>query len=292
MAEQVVGQPSLQESAVAGAGAAANPFAVYGLNADGTPLTRPATQVQPGDPEKAQLTAKVADLEAKLASIPETFAGLTKKVEAFDRLINAIRGDDAGNTPQDQQKFGDIWRDLKQVAHTQAPGVAKLLNLLETDPQYLERLQGANQALMAQHVVGLNERAHIKVLELAKKAGFKGTTESDLEEMVYPFEQTLTQMIDANPEMRRAFLSGHVGVIEDVFHRLIKPHVAQRLRDKQNRLSPSGLPKAPPRGAGQPGSEGDGRPKRDLSSPQGRANFHREAVDRWMSKGPSGRDDA
>lgn len=291
MPQEIVGQPSPQQAAVAGAGEAANPFAIYGLNADGTPIQR-TPQSTPVDAEKAQLTAKVAELEAKLEKLPESFAGLSKKVEMVDRLFNALRGEDSGTTPQDQQKFGDIWRDLKQVASTQAPGVAKLLTLLETDPQYLERLQGANQALMASHIVGLNERAHIKVLELAKKAGFKGSTEADLEEMVYPFEQTLTQMIDANPEMRRAFLSGHVGVVEDVFHRLIKPHVAQRLRDKQARVSPSGFPKAPPRGASQPGAGSEEKPKRDLSTPQGRANFHQGAVDRWLGRQASKDDGA
>lgn len=277
---QVVGQPTPQEQAIAGSGAVPNPWAEYGLNADGTPLA--VKQTAP-DAEKATLEAKVADLEAKLARLPEGFEALSKKVSLVDRLVAALKGDDAqperGNTKE-------IWSDLKKVAASSAPGVEKLLNLLEADPQYLDRLESANAALMAQHVIGVNEKAHARVLELAKKAGFKAGNEGDLTEMVFPFEQSMTMMINANPELRRAFLSGNVGVVDDIFNRLIKPHVAQRLREKTAKTNAAfNTPKAPPRGGSAPASASEDAPKRpNLRTPQGRADFHKQAVARWLDK--------
>jgi hypothetical protein len=71
----VVGQPTPQEAAAAGAGSAApNPWAEYGLNPDGTRIVeKPAP-----DAEKLNLEAKVAELEAKLAKLPEGFEAQNK----------------------------------------------------------------------------------------------------------------------------------------------------------------------------------------------------------------------
>jgi hypothetical protein len=276
----VVGQPTPQEQAAAGAGQAANPWAEYGLNPDGTPLTVP--QKPAPDAEKVTLEAKVAALEAQLAKLPEGFEALSKKVAMVDRLVGALKGEDA---QPESGKLQEIWSDLKKVAGSTAPGVEKLLNLLEADPNYLDRLESANAALMAQHVIGVNEKAHGRVLELAKKAGFKAGSDSDLTEMVFPFEQSMTMMINANPELRRAFLSGNVGVIDDIFNRLIKPHVAQRLREKQAKSQAAfNTPKAPPRGGAAPASASEEAPKRNLRTPQGRADFHKQAVAKWLDK--------
>ena len=277
----VVGQPTPQEQAQAGAGQAANPWAEYGLNPDGTPLATPA----PPNAEKASLEAKVAALEAQLARLPEGFEALSKKVALVDRLVGALKGEEPA--APDAGKFQEIWSDLKKVAGSQAPGVQKLLTLLEADPQYLERLEGANAALMSQHVIGVNERAHNRVVELAKKAGFKAAAEGDLAEMVFPFEQSMTMMINANPELRRAFLSGDVTVVDDIFNRLIRPHVASRLASKKAKSDAAfGNVKATPRGGASPASPGEEQaPKRDLRTPKGRADFHKQAVARWLGKG-------
>lgn len=279
---QVVNQPTPQEQAMAGAGQAANPWAEYGLNPDGTPL---AVKSTPQNAEKASLEAKVAALEAQLARLPEGFEALNKKVALVDRLVGALKGEEAA--APEAGKFQEIWSDLKKVAGSQAPGVQKLLTLLEADPQYLDRLESANAALMSQHVIGVNERAHARVIELAKKAGFKAASESDQAEMVFPFEQSMTMMINANPELRRAFLSGDVSVVDDIFNRLIKPHVAARLQAKKAKSDAAfGTPKATPRGGASPANQGEEAPIRpNLKTPKGRADFHKQAVARWLGKG-------
>lgn len=279
----VVGQPTPQEQAQAGAGQAANPWAEYGLNPDGTPL---AAKPTPRNAETASLEAKVAALEAQLAQLPEGFAALSKKVALVDKLVGALKGEEPA--APEAGKFQEIWADLKKVAGSQAPGVQKLLTLLEADPQYLDRLESANAALMSQHIIGVNERAHNRVLELAKKAGFKAAAEGDLAEMVFPFEQSMTMMINANPELRRAFLSGEVTVVDDIFNRLIKPHVASRLQAKQAKAAAAFGPKAVPRGGSAPAPVSEEQaPKPNLRTPKGRADFHKQAVARWLSKGQS-----
>ena len=279
--DQVVGQVTPQEAARAGAGQVVNPWAEYGLNPDGTPIVKEAESKPVAGSENADLRAQVAALEAKLSKIPEGFEGMTRKMELVDRLVGALKGEEGGN---DAPKFREIYQDLKQVAKVGNPGLAELLNLLEADPQWLNKVQQSQGALMATHVVGLNERAHNRVIELARKAGFKGGSDEEMNEMVFPFEQSMTMMINANPDLRQAFLSGNVGVVDQIFNRLIKPHVGQRLREKQARQG-SSLPKAAPKGGASAGAAGeDARPKRDLSTPKGRADFHKQAVNRWLDK--------
>jgi hypothetical protein len=204
----------------------------------------------------------------------------------LDRLVGALKGDEPASA--ESGKFQEIWSDLKKVAGSQAPGVQKLLTLREADPNSLERLESANAALMSQHVIGVNERAHNRVIELAKKAGFKGAGgESDLAEMVFPFEQSMTMMINANPELRRAFLSGDVAVVDDIFNRLIRPHVAQRLAAKKAKSDAAfGTVKATPRGGATPqsGATEETPAKPNLRTPKGRADFHKQAVARWLGK--------
>lgn len=285
----VVGQPTLQQQAAAGAGPAANPWAEYGLNPDGTPLTVPAKVADPVA-EKASLEQKVLELEAKLARLPEGFEALSKKVGLVDKLVAALKDEaPTGNSP-DKQRFSEIWTDLKQVAGHQAPAFEKLISLLESDPTFIDRMQAAQGALMSQHVVSVNQRAHDRVVELAKKAGFKSSNEVEMSELVFPFEQAMTVTINANPELRRAFLSGNTGVVDEVFNRMIKPHVAQRLRDKQAKSqSAFGGVRSVPRGASSaPAPVQDQAPKRDLASPKGKMAFHKQAVERWIGKSASG----
>lgn len=281
---EVIGQPTEQQRAAAGAGPqGSNPWAEYGLMPDGTPIPEKKPD-GPVPPDGATLEAKVARLEAQLARLPEGFEALSKKVQLVDKLVGALRGDDA--QPAGGQQVAEVWKDLKSVAKAQAPGVERLLSMLEQDPQYLDKLQAANQAMVAQHVIGVNEKAHNRVLELAKKAGFKGASEGDLAEMVYPFEQSMTVMINANAELRQAYLSGNVAVVDDIFNRLIKPHVSQRLREKTSRINAiRQTPISAPRGGGQTGATGEDTAKRpNIGTPQGRATFHKNAVDRWLGK--------
>lgn len=282
---EVIGQPTAQQQAAAGAGSAAgaqNPWAAYGLNADGTPIEEKKSESP--DSGKGTLEEKVARLEAQLAKLPEGFEALSKKVSLVDKLVGALKGDDA--QPKGNQEMAEVWRDLKKVAADRAPGVERLLSMLEADPNYLDRIDKASQASIAQHVIGVNEKAHGRVLELAKKAGFKGSSEGELAEMVFPFEQSMTVMINANPELRQQYLSGNVTVVDDIFNRLIKPHVGQRLREKQARMNTAGkFPVAPPRGGASPGSAGEQpAPKPNLQTPKGRAEYHKNAVSRWLGK--------
>lgn len=289
MPDTVVNQVTPQQQAIAGAGAEVNPWQAYGLNPDGTPITE--SKVTPAS-ETVTLEQKIAELEAKLAKLPEGFEALSKKVQMVDKLVAAIKGDEPASSP-DGQRFSEIWSDLKKVAGHSAPAFEKLITLLESDPQFIDRMQSAQGALMAQHVIGVNEKAHERVVELARKAGFKAGSDQEMTEMVFPFEQAMTVTINANPELRRAYLSGNVGVVDEVFNRMIKPHVAQRLREKQAKSqSAYGNPKSTPRGASSaPALTEEGKPKRDLSTPKGRNEFHNQAVARWINKQTGGSDE-
>ena len=286
MPDQVIGQGTPQDEARAGAGTGAdvNPWAAYGLNPDGTPIVveekKPVTDDKTGDPNTAALQAKVAELEAKLAKLPESFEGMTKKMQLVDRLVAALKGDDA--PAGDPKVMREVYGDLKRVAKASAPGLAKMLDLLEENPDWIDQVAGSQSALMANHLIGLNERAHERVLTLAKKAGFKAANTDEMSALIFPFEQTMTTMINANAELRKAFISGNIEVVDEIFTRLVKPHVAIRLREKQSRAGAPALPKAAPSG-GAPGT-GEDKPKRDLSTPAGKAAFHKQAVGRWLDK--------
>jgi hypothetical protein len=104
-----------------------------------------------------------------------------------------------------------------------------------------------------------------------------------MNELVLPFEQSMTVIINQNPELKRAFVSGNMRVVEDLFTRLIKPHVALRLKDKQSRLARP-IPGGAPAGGAASAGVGEQQIKRDLATPKGRAQFHRDAVGRWLSK--------
>lgn len=280
--DQVVGQVTPQQQAIAGAGAV-NPWAEFGLNPDGTPIQKQeAPKPDPTAVENAQLKAKVAELESKLSKLPDNFDGVNKKLDMVDRLVKAIAGD--SGQAQDGTQYHQVWTDLKEVAKRAAPEVGKVLDLLEKNPGALDQLASKVGNLEASHVISLNERAHDRVLDLAKKAGFKAGNAEDLNEMVFPFEQSMTMMINSNPELRKAFLSGRLEVVDQIFNRMIKPHVAQRLREKQTRMQPSVVKATPRGGAPAAGATEDTTPRRDLSTPKGKADFHKQAVGRWLDK--------
>jgi hypothetical protein len=281
--DQVVGQVTPQGQGIAGAGAAANPWAEFGLNPDGTPIQQTTpTKTDPAAAENAQLKAKVVELEQKLSKLPDNFEGMSKRLDLVDRLVKAFSGE--SGQQQDSANYQQVWGDLKEVTRRVAPEAHKLLDLLEKNPGALDNLASKVSNLEASHVIALNEKAHDRVLDLAKKAGFKAGTSADLNEMVFPFEQSMTMMINSNPDLRRAFLSGNLQVIDQIFNRMIKPHVAQRLRDKQSRMQSAPVRPTPRGGAAAAGATEDAQPRRDLSTPKGKADFHKQAVGRWLDK--------
>lgn len=269
-----------------GTAAPPNPWAAYGLDALGQPI-KPEDKKADTDAtatEIATLKSKLADAEAKLGKQSDDFAGLSKKLEIVDRLTKALGGD--ASDPTDP-KTKEVWDDLKAVAKKTAPGVAKLLDMLEKDPDALDRITGGVDALAGSRLQELNIQAHDRVLAKAKQV-FKGYTPQELEEAVYPYEQTMTAMINADPKIQRQFVSGNLKVVDEMFDRLYKPHVSARLREKQAKTTPNpNAVKAPPKGSGAPGA-GDGddqKPKARDFSPAGKQAFLKGAVSRWMDKG-------
>jgi hypothetical protein len=269
-----------------GAPAVENPFAAYGLNPDGSPVEK----AKPAEPTAAALSAQLGDVSAKLAAaearlskLPENFEGMGEKFKVIDRVMKAFAGDgDVENVKQ----YEEVWRDIKGVAKRVAPGFAKAMQILEDDPNAIDKLTQGLDGMAIQRVVGLNEQAHSVVMDAAKQAGLvAGMSAGDIAEFVFPFEHSITAIINSNPQARQAFLSGNTQVVRDIFARLAKPHVAKRLREKAARL-PGGFPKAPPRGGAQPGATGDARSPAgpNIHTPQGKAAFHKAAVTKWLDK--------
>jgi hypothetical protein len=270
VAQPVVTQPVVPEH---------NPYAPYGLDAQGNPLTQPKVEAVKPDP----IAEKVTQLESKLAAAEAKIGeakGNEAKFEILDKLAKAFSGE--GNKT-DPAQYKAIFEDLKKIS---PPGVRKALELLEQDPQALEKLTGDLQGLQVDKLVGVNIRAHERVLELAKKAGFKGTDGTEMNKMVFPFERAITEVVNANPELKKAFLSGNVDVIDEVFNSLVSPHIAQRLRDKQTRMQRGNVTKTPPFGKAQPQATQDSQTtaKPDLRTPKGRAEFHKQATARFFDK--------
>jgi len=255
-----------------------NPYAPYGLDTSGNPL--PAPKVEAANP----LDAKVAALETKIAGYESQIKGQTdvaKKMEIVDRVIKAFAPDDPST-----KQYKEIFEDLKKVV---PPGLRKAFELLEQNPDALDQLSGSLNALHVDRLVTLNTQAHDRVTELAKKAGFRGKDSAEMNKMVFPYERAITEVISANPQLKKAFVSGNIDVIDEVFNSLVAPHVAQRLREKQSRLKPATV-RTPPFGKAAPGEGKDTPVKPDIRTPQGRAAFHKQAVGRFFDKA-SARDD-
>lgn len=282
--------------------APANPWAQYGLNPDGTPLDagdggeggegkpkegeggeggegkKPPTD--PRDTKIADLETKLNAANEKLSKLPSDFEGMGKKFEIIDKLMKAFAGDDDPNAKISAR----VWSDIKQIAPA---GVRKAMEILEKDPEALDRLTGSVDSLHVGRLADINVKAHQHVVGLAKKAfPVKGLTNSEVNELVFPFERAMTDIINSNKTLRERFSAGDLGVVEELFTRLAKPHVQGRLKEKQARMDRSSpAPKAPPKGAGGPGAGDDKSDKKpDLKTPKGRAQFHREAVGRFLAK--------
>lgn len=265
--------------------AAVNPYEPFGLNPDGSPLVKPepAAGDVPAGPTAAEFAAvktELATANARLAKLPSDFEGMTKKFEIVDRLVKAFAGE--GEHPQ-AAKYKEAWSEIKEIARVASPEVYKNLERWEKDPTYTERLERGYDAIAGSRLAELNTNAHQAVLGIAKGL-FKGASAEQLDEIVMPFEGTMTSMINANGELKSRFASGDMTIVKDMFNRLIKPHVAARLREKQDRLAPTGAPKAPPKSGGPAGAGGDDKAKPNIKTPAGRAQFHKEAVGRWLDR--------
>lgn len=269
--------------------APANPWAAYGLNPDGSELKPEAkpdagagAEAKSADPVVAELAgvkAKLAAAEAKLADLPADFKGMNEKFKVVDRLVKALGGDEPV-----KGRFKEVWGDLKNVAKDEAPGFLKLMERLEKEPNLLEKYDDSLNALAGSRLGDLNTQAHDRVAALARTI-WKKATPAEIEEFVYPFEKTMTDAINADDALRRQFVGGNLKVVDDMFQRLVRPHVANRLREKQDRMAPSTFPRATPTGAGQPGAGDDGAPKKpNIHTPQGKMDFHKAAVGRWLDK--------
>jgi hypothetical protein len=259
----------------------ANPYAQFGLNPDGTPLVKEQPKVDPIAAENAALRGQVAGLEAKLSKISTDFEGNNKKFEVVDRLVKALAGEGADPSAA---KYKEAWGEIKAIAKHAAPQVFKNLERWEADPSYYDRLEGTANALAGARLADLNTSAHGEVVGLAKSI-WRNASAADLNEIVLPFEQTMTAMINSNETLQRRFASGDMTVVREMFERLVKPHVASRLKEKAARLSTNIGPKAPPRGGGA-ASAADAEPgaKPDIRTPAGKAEFHKQAVARFMDR--------
>ena len=256
-----------------------NPYAPYGLDAQGNPLTVKQVESKP-DP----MAEKIAGLESTIASMGEQLKAtdsMKKQMAVIDKVVKAVSGD--SDAVGDPKQYKAIFDDLKRIS---PPGVRKLLELLENDPEGVDRMTNSVQDLRMNQLVGINVQAHNRVLELASKAGFKAGNDADMNKMVFPFERAITEVINANPKLADAFKAGNVDVIDEVFNSLVSPHIAQRLREKQTRTQRANVTKTPPFGKAQPQATSDSKSenKPDIRTPKGRAEFHKQASARFFDK--------
>lgn len=284
-----------------------NPYAAFGLGPDGNPLPKKNADGTdaPGDLSAANkaLITKISGLETELKGLKDA-AGEGQKTKALlDRLSRAITGEEAPSPTATADK--KLWAEFRDVVKGTSPAFAKLLSAIEKDPDLLDNMQRAQVQSQTLTLAQTNSAAHDAVANAAKSF-FKGATETEIAEIVLPFEKSISDMINANPQLRARFLSGEAHVVaKELFERLIKPHASMRLRSKQN-AGKSDLPKAPPKGgAGSGASSPDGDGKKtpliksvddkgkrnfDLRTPQGRAAFHKAAINRSLDR-RSGDDD-
>jgi hypothetical protein len=200
---------------------AANPFSQFGTPPGGVPAD--PNQPPAGQPDVAAVVAENSALrgrldaaEAKLSKLPENFDGMSKRLATVDSIIKAIQGETG--EPENAATYRNIFRDLKEVARVAAPGFFKAMQILEADPNAIDKLTQGLDGMAIQQVVRLNEQAHGEVIKAAKTAGLtKGLTEAEVSAYVYPFETAITSVINQNPELRRAFLSGRVDVVYQIF---------------------------------------------------------------------------
>lgn len=269
---------------------AANPWAQFGLNADGTPLVAKPVE-KPPEPDTvsradfAALSTKLEAAEAKIAGM----TGLEQKASVVDKLVKALSGDGEDVT---RKQYRAVMTDLKEVVRHENPGLYKAIMALETNPDLIDQFGRSVDTLHQGRVEGLNTTAHSRLMEQAGTVFGKGIPQASLEKMIYPYEVAVTNMINKNPELQRQFVSGKVDVVDGIFKELVSPFVAQRLAEKQKRMVASGGPKSPPHGAAEPGAtSGANEPaKPNLRDPKQRAAFHKAAVGRFLDRASGDRE--
>jgi len=197
--------------------------------------------------ELAALKNTVSSYEQQFKKLGDDMAGQAKKFEVIDRITKALTGDSGQS--QDSAAYRAVFADLKEVARHAAPGFYKAMQLLEEDPEALDRFSRSVGDLQARELVSLNSQAHSQVIAAAKAAGLKAANPEALAKMVYPYETAITQIINSNPELRKSFLSGNVEVVKEIFDNLFEPHKQARLQEKRTSRPPQ-LPQgtAPRRG--------------------------------------------
>jgi hypothetical protein len=265
------------------------PFDAYGVPQGGAATETPNPNAAL-EATVAQLSTKLEAAEKRIAGLPEGFEGATEKLKVVDRIMKAFAGDEQ---PQNKEQYGAIFQDLKRVAQHAAPGLYKALVLLEANPNAIEQLSQGLDGMALNTLVSLNTQAHSTVIDAAKKAGLTaGMTAAEVGDYVFPYETAITQMIDANKQLKQAFMSGNMKVVEDAFMHLVKPSIAKRMRDKAERANKgvAGFPKAPPRGGAQPGATSEAAPKVNFKDPRARMAFHRSAVNAWADRNSGDRE--
>lgn len=282
---------------ISGGDGEANPFEQFGLNADGTPLKKadpPADDKSKAPDVPPAVAAKLAGFETQLAALSKANAGLAEKGALLDKLAQVLSGDKGAEA---DPKAKQLWGELRDVMKTGSPAFFKLMQKIEADPDYLEKIQAGQDALAGQTSSTLNNAAHAGVMGAAK-AVFRSATTEELNEIVLPFEKTISDIINANKDLKARFLSGDADVAVQIFNRLVKPHQSMRVRAKQTKENP--FPKATPRGgAGAGGNTPDdeksdkalvksrddkGKPLFDIKTPQGKKAFHRAAISRHLDR--------
>lgn len=239
---------------------------------EGTPHSEPAA----GAP--ADLTAKIERLEKALEAANEKLKAvdsMADKIKIAERLVAAVREEQPNN-----EMSKKVWEDLKAIAPA---GVRAALELLEKDPNALDRSGEALEGLYRARMLDLNAQAHRQVLDVAKRV-FPKT--ENLEELVYPFERAITQEIHGDEKKLARFVRGDLGVVVEEFERMVKPLVQARQQQKRELVEAARAPrpKAVAKAAGPEAASDAERPRPDLRTPKGRAQFHRDAAARFFAR--------
>jgi len=251
---------------------------------EGKPEPKPEDKIELTRAQYTELTTKLGTAEAKLAKLPDDFAGMSEKIKIVDRMVKAFSGDEGDKTTK---AYGAVFDDLMEVSKHAAPGFYNLMKIMRDNPDAVDQLTKSIDMLHAERVININTQAHDRIVKAAKTFGFTAKTPEALAKMVFPFEVSVTQIINSKPELKRAFLQGNVSVVDDIFKELADPYVQERRARNADRLQTRTFPKAPPRGSAEPGATGNANKENarpNYRDPKQRAEFHKGAVNRWLDK--------
>src|SRR5258708_2013392 len=186
---------------MSGEGTQGNPWEQFGKpNAgDGTQGDQgdkkaPETVAVPAA-EYAQLKTDLKTAQEKIAKIPDDFEGMSRKIGIVDKLVKALTGE---GDSKDASAYKAVFADLKEVARHAAPGFYKVMQILEENPDAVDQLGRSVDSLHADRIVGLNAQAHRTVMDAAKAVGLRAASDDALAKMVFPFETSITAIINSN----------------------------------------------------------------------------------------------